>query len=170
MDAGAGRRLDPRLSRFKATQGSDEQQAGQDPYGGYVVPVAIAPGVLTLQPEDDPITPLTTNVPMTAPSVKINARVDKNHATSVSGGLTVARRPETVDGSSSRMAFEQVTLEAHELFGMTYATETILTDSPQSFIAILAAGFRDEFASRAIEEYLNGTGTGEFLGVMKSHA
>jgi len=70
---------------------------------------------------------------MSATMVKVNARVDKNHSSSVSGGLTVTRRPETLDGTSSRMAFEQISLEAHELFGLAYASESILSDSPQSF-------------------------------------
>jgi HK97 family phage major capsid protein len=66
------------------------------------------------------------------------------------------------------MAFEPIELNAHELFGLAYATETILADSPQSFIALLTAGFQDEFASHAIEERINGSGVGEFLGAMKS--
>jgi len=86
----------------------------------------------------------------------------------VSGGLIVTRRPETVDGTSSSMQFEQVHLAAHELFGLAYATESILADSPESFVAIIEAGFNDEFAAKAIDERLNGTGVGEPLGVMRS--
>ena len=168
MDAGSGRKFDIRLKRFQATQGSDEQGVYSDPYGGFLVPGSIAPGVLSLQPEDDPIAPLVTRVPMRTPMVKFNARVDKNHSASVSGGLTVTRRPETQDGTPSRMQFEPIEMNAHELFGLAYATESILVDSPESFIAILSAGFRDEFAGHAIDERLNGTGAGEFLGVMKS--
>lgn len=168
MDSGTGRRIDKRLLRFRATAGSDEQGAYADPYGGYLIPVSVAPGVLSLRPEDDPLSALITNIPMTAPVVKINARVDKTHTTSVSGGLTVTRRPETVDGTSSRMQFEPIELNAHELFGLAYATETILTDSPESFVALLSAGFRDEFQSKAMAERINGTGVGEPKGAMKS--
>jgi HK97 family phage major capsid protein len=166
MDAGMGRRVDSRLLRFQATQGSDEQQTGSDPYGGFLIPQGIAPGVLTLPAEEDPITP--RQIPMEVPSLFINARVDKDHSSSVSGGLVVTRRPETVDGTASRIQFEQIHMIAHELFGLAHASESLLQDSPQSFIAILTAGFQDEFRSNRINERLNGTGAGEFLGIMNS--
>lgn len=168
MDAGLRTRVDARLKplQIQATQGSDEQGAYSDPYGGYFVPVGLSPTLLQLRPEDDPISPLVTGVPLTAPTVKFNARVDKNHASSVSGGFTVTRHPETVDGTSSRAQYEQVTLTADELFGIAYATERLLTDSPTSFAAIIAAGFRDQFADHLIEERFNGSGVGEFLGFM----
>lgn len=170
MEAGSGRGEDKRLQRYRAAQGSDEQQAGQDPYGGYLVPVGVAPGLLTVDPEDDPAGKLVRQVPMTAPTVAFNARVDKDHTSSVSGGLTVTRKPETADASASRKKFEQIRLTATDLFGLTYATENILTDSPISFVSLLNAGFSDEFSAKLMEERLNGTGAGEFLGVMKSNA
>ena len=166
MDVGRGRVMDERLGRFRAAQGSDEQGSYSDPYGAFLIPTSVAPGIMSLTPEDDPIFDLTTKMPMRTPMVTINARVDKNHSTSVSGGLTVTRRPETVDGSSSRMQFAPVQFNAHELFGLAFATESILQDSPESFVALLNAGFRDEFASNAIAERLNGTGVGEPLGVL----
>jgi HK97 family phage major capsid protein len=156
------------LKRYRATQGSDEQQVGSDPYGGYLVPVGVAPGILSIEPEADPVSALVKSLPLNAPTVAFNARVDKNHATSVSGGLTVTRKPETVDASSSRMKFEQVRMTVNDLFGLTFATENVLTDSPESFIALLSAGFRDEFPAAIMNERLNGTGAGEFLGIMKS--
>jgi HK97 family phage major capsid protein len=162
-------RSDDRLTPLReAAQGSDEQGAYSDPYGGFLVPVGVAPGILQIQPEDDPISALTTKPPMSAPTVKFNARVDKNHATSVSGGFVVSRRPETVDGQPTRQKYEQIALVANELFGGAFASETILTDSPESFVAIIGAGFRDEFAAKAIEERLTGTGVGEPMGVLNS--
>ncbi len=166
MDAGMGRKVDARLQPLRATQGSDEQGEYSAPHGGFLVPSGVAPGILSIAPEDDPVAALTTKPPMRAPTVSFNARVDKDHSTSVSGGLVVTRRPETVDGTSSRMKFEQVTLTANELFGLAFASERIITDSPESFVAILAAGFRDEYADKGMEERLHGSGTGEPLGVL----
>ena len=130
-------RVDGRLRRLQAAQGSDEQGVYSDPHGGFFVPHAIAPGILSIAPEDDPLLPLVTPVTMQAPTVSYNARVDKNHSTSVSGGFVVTRRPETVDGTPSRAQFEQITLTANEEFGLAVATERILTDSPQSFVAFI---------------------------------
>jgi len=151
-----------------AAAGSDEQGVYSDPHGGFLVPVGVAPGILSVAPEDDPLAAFITNVPMMSPTVKYNARVDKSHATSVSGGLTVSRKAETADATSSRMSFEQVTLTANAEYGLAYATEEILSDSPQSFVAILQAGFRDEYVAAAMKERLNGTGVGEREGVLGS--
>jgi len=63
-----------------------------------------------------------TQVPLTTQVVKTNARVDKNHSTTVSGGLTASRRAEAQQPGSSRQEFEQVKLEATGLFGLAYAS------------------------------------------------
>ncbi len=167
MDAGHRGVVDPRLEPL-ATAGSDEQSTFADPFGGFLVPETFSPTLLQLGAEDDPMAGLTTSIPMATPLVKIPARVDKNHSTSVSGGLVVTRKAEGLAGTSSRMKLEQVQLQAHNLFGLAYVTEELLTDSPISFAALLAAGFSDEFASNNISERLTGTGVGEFLGVMNS--
>lgn len=146
--------------------GSDEARAISDPYGGFLLPTAFSPQLLKIDPEADPIGSRTRKIPMGAAIVKIPARTDKNHTSSVSGGLTVTRRPETVAGTASQMQFEQVVLEAHELFGLSYATKTVLTDSPQSFTSLLAAGFNDQFTYALIKERLYGTGVGEYLGIL----
>lgn len=167
-------RMDARLKRLQsrgglqATQGSDEQGVYSDPHGGFFVPHAIAPGILSIAPEDDPLAGLTTAVTMTAPTVVFNARVDKNHSASVSGGFRVTRRPETVDGTSSRAVFEQVTLTANEEFGIAFATERIITDSPISFISIIQAGFRDEYVANGMNERINGLGVGERQGYLNA--
>ena len=171
MGAGRGESPDARL-RFlyqpgqHATVGSDEARGISDPAGGFLIPTAFSPDLFQIMPEADPMGGLTRNVPLANPAVSFPARVDKDHSTSVSGGLTVTRRPETVAGTASQMTFEQVVLRCHTLFGLSYATEEILTDSPISFIAILEAGFSDQFTSHLINERLNGTGVGEYLGVM----
>ena len=167
MDAGRGIKVDNRL-RPLATAGSDEQSGASDPYGGFLVPIGFTPNVLSVQAEADPFAGRTMQVPMENAIVKIPARVDKNHTSSVSGGLTVSRREETVAATASRAEYEQVTLQAFSLFGLSYATEELLTDSPASFAALLAAGFSDEFTARLINERLNGTGVGEFLGAINS--
>lgn len=166
----AGRRGEVRDERLKylAAAGSDEQGGYSDSIGGFLTPVGLSPGLLQIQPEADPLGGRTTQIPMTAPTVKLNSRVDKDHRTSVSGGLVVTRRAETQTQGASRMLTEQVTLEAASLFGLSFCTEELLTDSVISFVALLEAGFRDQFTSHMINERLNGTGVGEFMGVLNS--
>lgn len=150
------------------TVGSDEARGNSDPAGGFLVPEAFLPGVMRLDPEADPLANLITPMPMRSPVVRIPYRVDKNHSSSVSGGFTVSRRPETVAGTASQASLGRMNFTAHELFGLAYATEEILIDSPESFAAMIQAGFQDEFAARLMQERLTGTGVGEFMGVLNS--
>jgi HK97 family phage major capsid protein len=171
MSGRVDERLKARVSNSESlTAGSDEQGVYSDPYGGFFVPTAFSPETLRLDPEDNPMAGLVRSIPMTAPTVSFNARVDKNHATSVSGGLRVYRRKETQTVAASRMEHEQVTLTAAALMGVAYATEELLSRSLVSFVALLDAGFSDEFNAKLINERINGTGVGEFEGILNQPA
>ncbi|HPK03574.1 MAG TPA: phage major capsid protein [Candidatus Sumerlaeota bacterium] len=161
-----GGRLTEQLKSLAA--GSDEQGGYSDPYGGFLVPAGFSPELLSTMAESDPISARVRQIPMNAPTVAFNASVDKDHSSSVSGGLRVYRRAETDTVPASRMQFEQVRLEAHSLFGVAFATEEILQDSAISFISLLESGFGKEFAAKLVDERLNGSGVGQFLGVLKS--
>lgn len=168
IKAGQGFKVDTRLNAFipDAAVGSDEQGTHSNPLGGFLVPDAFSPELLMVPTEADPTVGQTTDVPMEAQAIKINARVDKDHTTSVSGGLTVSRKAEATSGSSSTMTFEQIELRAKTLFGLSYVTEELLADSPISFAAILEQGFQDEFAATILDEKINGTGVGQMQGVI----
>lgn len=172
-----GQVTDPRLhflsgsrNKFFATAGSDEQGVYSDPYGGFLVPAGFSPNLLMVPADAQDAGIATTRVPMVTPMVTFNARVDKNHTSSVSGGLTVTRRAETQGGAASRMQFEQVTLRADSLYGLAYATEELLADSPQSFVAMLEQGFNEQFLWHLVGERIEGTGVGEYTGVLNSPA
>jgi HK97 family phage major capsid protein len=154
---------------FRATAGSDEQGSYSDPHGGFLQPVAFSPDILSVAAEMDPTANLTRNWPMTAPMVQVAARVDKDHSTSVSGGLRVYRHSETTSIDASRMETEKITLQAFELIGLAHATESQIADSPATFIAMVADGFRDEFAAKLLAEKISGSGAGgQFLGVLNA--
>lgn len=170
MDAGMGRKVDERLLPLRAAVGSDEQSGFSDSYGGYLLPEGFMGGLMQLSPESDPTAGRTTRVPMSTEIVNINARTDKNHTSSVSGGLQVYRREEAGSVSSSRMQVEQVKLEASMLMGLAYATEEILERSPISFAALLANGFRDEIGAKILSEKLRGTGVGQMEGILNTPA
>lgn len=152
--------------KFLSAAGADEQGEYDDRYGGLTLQKTMAPGFLQLGFEGDPTAGRTQAVPMQTPSVGILARTDKDHTSSVSGGFTVTRKPETVAGNPSRMTMEEVTLKATSMFGFAYATEEIITDSPLSFVAIIDGGFRDQFAHALLAEKIRGVGGNEYLGVL----
>ncbi len=163
--AGRTGQLSDRLRPLQSVAGADEHSTVSDAHGGFLVPTAFLPRMLEVVPEADFIAGRTMDIPMESPSVDIPARVDKDHSTSVSGGLIVTRKAETVAATSSRMEVEKVNLKAHSLFGVSFATEELLNDSPLSLIALLERGFNQEFGSRLVDERLNGTGVGEFEGI-----
>jgi len=155
---------------FQATAGSDEAGTYSDAYGGFLVPSGLLPNLLQVASDDDPTAGRTTMVPMATPSVKINARTDKTHTTSMTGGLVVYRRAETQTQAATRMEVEQVELAAHSLYGLSYASEELIADSAISFVALLEQGFRTEFGARLIREKISGTGVGEMEGVLTTPA
>ena len=156
--------------KYLATAGTDEHSGQSDPYGGLLVPVAMSPDVKSVGADTNPLLGRVTNVPMQARSLEILARVDKNHATSVSGGLTVSRRDETNGINSSRMEMEKVTLKATGLFGLAYSTRELMQDSPMSVSALLGQGFADEFPAAIYNEMLNGNTTGKLEGIINTPA
>jgi len=162
-------RIDQRLKPL-ATAGSDEAGTYSDPYGGFLVPAGFMPNLLSLSAEGDPTAGRTMAVPMTSPSVDIPARTDKTHTSSVSGGLIVYRRSETQSVTATRMEMETVGLKATPLMGLSYATEELINDSAISFVALLEAGFRDEFAKKILNEKIRGTGVGQMEGVLSTPA
>ena len=130
IEAPKARRLDERL-QFLAAAGSDEQGAYSDPHGNFLVPTGFSPTLMTTPTEADPVAGRTTALPMTSPMVEWPARVDKDHRTSVSGGLTVTRKAETVAAIASRQKYEKIRMAVDDLFGVAIATERILSDSPR---------------------------------------
>lgn len=158
---------DSRLVPLKAAAGGDEAHGDSQQYGGFTVPVGFIARLLMLEMEDDPTTGVTA-IPMASPSVEIPARVDKNHSSSVSGGITVGWRPQTVEATASRMTMEQIMIKAQSLLGISYVTEELLSDSAISYAALLEAGFRDAVADAIIDARIRGTGVGEPLGILNS--
>jgi HK97 family phage major capsid protein len=167
----AGRKAaeDPRV-KYLATAGSDEQSGQSDPYGGLLVPVGMSGGVRSTGADRNPLLGAVTQVPMQTRSVEIIARVDKNHSSSVSGGLSVSRRDETDGITSSRMEMEKITLKATGLFGLAYSTRELMQDSPQSITALLQQGFADEFPATIYEEMISGNTPGKLEGIINTPA
>lgn len=153
-------------STYRAAAGADEQGVYDDRYGGIAVARTQLPGLLQLGMEGDPTAGRTQAVPMATPIVDMIARTDKNHTSSVTGGFTVTRSPETVAKSSTRAQLEMVSLKATSLFGLAYVTEEQISDSFISIVAVIEAGFRDQFAHQILNEKLRGGGGNEYLGVL----
>lgn len=152
------------------TVGSDEGGTHSNPYGGFLVPTGFSPDLLQVGAEGDPTAGRTMMIPMSTPVIRIPARVDKDHSSSVSGGLRVYRTAETTQATASRQQFEQIELIATDLVGLTFQTEQLIQDSPISVIALIQQGFRDEMGGAILNEKLRGTGAGQLMGIINSPA
>lgn len=170
MDAGISGVTEDKRLNYLAAVGGDEHSTSNDAYGGYLVPEGFVGGLLTVDPEIDFIASRVQSVPMTSNRVYLNARVDKNHSTSVTGGFRVYRNSETGTVSASRGETERVYLNAESLMGIAYASEELIQDSPLSIAQIVGNSFASEFSSKILDERINGTGVGEFEGVLNSPA
>jgi len=165
-------KMDARLVPLFNTVGSDEARVGSNPDGGFLTPPAFLPGLLTSNPNEIQVDTglYTRKIPMGSRVVYVNARVDKNHTSSVSGGFQIYRRAETDTVTATKQTFEQIKLEANSLMGLSYASEEILATSPQSFSALIQTGFGDEKTSKGNYERIWGSGVGEYCGIMNSAA
>lgn len=161
--AGVSGVVDQRLMPLWAAAGSDEHGTYSDPFGGFLIPKVLAPMTLGIATEDPTV---TTPVPMGSSIVGVPSRNDKDHATSVSGGLVMYRRPETTVVSTSRMTLEQNVLYTKSLVGLSFVSDILLSDSPQSVAAILFRSYTDERNATILREKISGTGVGEYNGVI----
>lgn len=148
--------------------GSDEFSKANWESQGIMVPKGFIASVIQLSPEEDRLTGLMTRIPMSAPSVDIPSRVDKDHSTSVTGGFRVYRGKETAAPDLSKSQMEMITLKAHELNGAAAVTNQLMQDSPISIAALIDQGLRQESRSYRIDELLNGNGIGRPLGMLNS--
>ena len=78
------------------------------------------------------------------------------------------RRPETAVVPTSRMTLEQCVLYSHELVGLTFATNVLVSDSPQSLQAILFRGYEHERNANNLREKISGSGVGEYHGILEA--
>ena len=168
MQVGLGAQMDTRLGGLQAVAGADEQNGMNNGFGGFLIPAGMAPNLLSVAGEADPTAGLTTRVPMTSPTIHINARTDKDHTTSVTGGLRFYRRKESGTVNASKMEMEQIKLSVNSLMGVNFQTEELLADSPISVASLIENGFREELGSHMFNEKLRGTGVGEYLGILNS--
>lgn len=162
-----------RFRRALNAVGSDEHATFSNPDGGFLIPAPLLGGELTLDPfAIQPDTGLQSRqIPMgNAQTLRINARVDKNHSTSVTGGFTVNWRGEAQTPQSSKTKWEQIELRVNGLDGLAYATDEQVRYAPMSIGTVIQAGFGSEWRSKLNDARIRGTGVGQFEGYLNSDA
>lgn len=85
------------------------------------------------------------------------------------GGIQAYWESEAAEIAGSKPTFKQISLKLKKLTGLCYATDELLEDAP-ALSNIISTAFGDEFGFKLDDAIINGTGTGEPLGILKSPA
>lgn len=177
-------RVDPRLAEYiNIRDSASGQNITTDSEGGYLVPPDYAEELINVAQSQSVLFNDVTKVPVSGNRlittlVRTNSRKDYQAADSTTdpatpeikgrnGGLIAYWKGEAAELDPTKMRFEQDTTTLEKLTGLAYATDEMLEDMP-ALAAIIADGFRDEFAFKIDDAILNGTGSGQPTGILSS--
>jgi len=148
------------------TVGSDEYKRGSWKSAGLLIPDGFLNRILRVEPAEDQLLSRMTSVPMSVPSLKIPAAVDKDHSVSFTGNTRVYRTSETNTAPKHVDEFEKVSMEATELIGAAAATQVLMRYSPISIPGLIENSMRLAFRYKRQDEILTGDGMGKYMGVL----
>ncbi|TXH56133.1 MAG: phage major capsid protein [Desulfurellales bacterium] len=111
---------------------------------------------------------LTPSFTMTGNLYRIRALVDKNHSTSVAGGITVGYTVESGSPTASTAEWEYIEFRPNKVTGLFYVTEEMLEDAP-AFASLVPSLFMEAYEANDEEKTLYGTGAGEPLGMLHAN-
>jgi HK97 family phage major capsid protein len=153
----------------KKAVGSDEMTEGSDADGGALIPPEFRTTLLQNALEASIIRGRALTIPMATNTISIPAINETTHAnSSFFGGITPKKPAEAGQKTATKPKVGKVTLTLHKLIGLAYVTDELLEDSPMSLEAILTSLFGQAIAFQADDDYINGSGAGEPLGLLKS--
>ncbi len=136
--------------------------------GGYLVPEEFRASLLENMIEASIIRGRATVVPMQSNTIKIPSVNDTSHATSTHGGIVLYRPGEAKQKTPSKPTFGQIQLTLNKLIGLIYVSDELLEDSPISMQPLITRMFTEAFAWQEDEDFINGTGAGQPLGILNS--
>lgn len=161
-----GRVVDPRLIQAAASGTSEAVPSD----GGFLVQKDFSAELMQKTYESGQIASRVRRIPISANSngIKINAinetsRVDGSRW----GGIQAfwANEADTITGSKPK--FRQMELNLNKLVGLCYATDELLQDAA-ALEAVIMQAFPEEMTFKVEDAIVNGTGSGQPLGLMNS--
>jgi HK97 family phage major capsid protein len=132
--------------------------------GGYLVPTEFMATVIEFAIKQSPLLQKVWRIPMGSNVKKIPKLVQS--AGSYFGGLALYWIDEAATKTGTKPAFDQITLTARKLIGLTYLTDELIDDSMINIVNFLTKLFVDAMRYELENKILNGTGTGQPLGVI----
>ncbi len=180
FDAEVNRKVDPRLVYMKdAPEPGHEGKAGMagnvGATGGFLVPSEFLAQMQSVMAEDAIVRPLATIIRMRRRQIDIPV-LDQTGTTSGYGhwfgGMRFYWTEESQEKDTTEPKFRQVSLVAHKLVGLTYASDELVDDSAISLADFISGplGFAGGVAWTEDYAFINGTGAGQPLGVINAGA
>jgi len=158
--------VDPRLIRAKATGLSE----GVDAEGGFLVQPEYVQELIKLAHDTGILMKDCRVIPVTRNQLILNALAETSRANgSRWGGILAYWVNEAGTKNKSKPAFRQISLKLEKLIGLCYATDELLQDA-KALETVIKQGFAEEFGFKIDDAIINGTGTGQPLGLMNSGA
>jgi len=100
-------------------------------------------------------------------SIKLNGIDETSRASTRSGGILGYWKDEAALKTSSKPKFRQIQLNLNKLIGLCYATDELLQDAA-ALEGIIRNGFQSEFGFLLDDAIVNGTGSGQPLGILNA--
>ena len=176
-----GASMDPRLADYLNVRSSASgQNITTDAEGGYLVPPDYADELLNVCETESVLYPEVSKIPVSGNRLIENildqtTRKDSAPASGATpavkgrnGGLIAYWKGEAAEIDPTKMIFKQRQTDLHKLTGLCYATDEMLEDLP-AMSAYISQGFAQEFAFQRDNAILNGTGSGQPLGILHSN-
>lgn len=156
-----------RLNSIKAATGASEGVGSdggflvQKDFAGLLEQGAINTGLLSSR---------CFRTPVTSNGLKANIMNETSRANgSRYGGIQVYWASEAGTVTKSKPTFRQLDMNLHKLFGLFYATEELLSDAT-ALTAMINKWFPLEFGFKIDDAIINGSGSGQPLGILNSGA
>lgn len=165
-------RIDPRLlpqqqRPMGAASGASE---GIDADGGFLVQTDMATTIMQRTYEAGVLSSRVTKLPLSgsANSISIPAVDETSRANgSRYGGVQVYWADEAATVTASKPKIRRARLELHKIMGLCYATDELIQDA-SALEALIMKAFPEEFAFKVDDAILNGTGSGQPLGILNA--
>ena len=148
------------------TAGSDELTTVEQTFGGFLIPPAFKPEVLTKGIEK-PLWEGAMDIPFTGTSLTIPALVDETRTSTLYGGVAVYTQKERAQMSQTRPEFQNVKLEPGPITGLAYVTDIMLHNYP-AMGALLSRVFSDAMTFKKNNLFVKGIGGGEPQGILNA--
>ena len=166
--AGEGGRRPSELLKSWESKTAGHLEEGDDSQGGYLVPTEFLVRLLEKAQEQSIVRSRAQFIPMATNSISIPYVAESSRASSLFGGIVIYHPDEAAQKTASKPLFGKLTLTLKKLVGLIYASDELLEDSPISIEPLINRMFTQAISYTEDDEFVNGTGAGQALGVLNA--